>query len=432
VPGVINGCVIHLEPRLVIEGDFSDADVRAVLIHELMHCFLDQQFGVRYDKMPAWYVEGVPTWVASVRSGDDPVGDDWWIAYLSSDSFPLFKRSYSAMGFYTHLADVGTDPWSVILPIGQAFIASGYSNLAGWKASGVNTDFLDSWGSGYAEGRYPGTAWATGTNLPRYQPDLGPVEPVTDTTVLNIGAPADASTLRQLDVDAPIIEITTSSGANGRISLGGSADTTLDHTAGVNYCSDATGCVCPSTSPQANATFTHIDSGIEYASIAGDTADATMTLIGMSLPTFCASSCPAGSATGGVIPAGTYDGIIDTTVITEVDEDGLLTGKGTNRVRGPVHLVSNGTTVQGYMRISGGIGVSIHLPVGGTSKSYAADAVGTISGPASSPIVVVSSDGRSTSPVGLHLTQISCAGISGDMAAVFPSTWPASAQRWPK
>jgi hypothetical protein len=258
--------------------------------------------------MPAWYVEGVPTWVASVLS-EDAVGDGWWVAYLSSDSVPLFKRSYSAVGFYTHLADVGTDPWSVILPIGQAFVASGYSNLAGWKAAGVTKDFLDSWGSGYAQGRYPGTAWATGANLPHYQPELGPVDPVGDTTVLNIKAPADATDLSQLDIDAPVIEITTTPGADGRISLGGGADNTLDQTGGVNYCSDSSGCVCPSTSPQAKATFTHIDSGIEYASIAGDTTPASMTLTGMSLPAFCAK--PAGPVNVcALMPAATVGAIV--------------------------------------------------------------------------------------------------------------------------
>jgi hypothetical protein len=308
VPGVINGCVVHVEPRLVSDGVYSDADVRGTLIHELMHCFLYQQFGARYDHMPAWYLEGVPEWVESVLGGD-AVDDGWWIAYLNSDSEPLFTRTYSAMGFYTHLADVGTNPWTVILPIGQAFIASGYSNLAGWKAAGVTKDFLDSWGSGYAQGRYPGTAWVTGANLPHYEPDLGPVEPVTDTTVRPIGAFADSSTIRQLDIDAPIIKITTSAGANGRISLGGGNDTTLDQTAGVNYCSDSSGCVCPSTSPQADATFTHIDSGIEYASVSGDTTTATMTLTGMSLPAFCAKRCLVGTwvTTGQTIqPPGIY------------------------------------------------------------------------------------------------------------------------------
>jgi hypothetical protein len=290
--GSTTGCVVHLEPRLVggASSTFTATDVHAVLIHELMHCFLYERFGTAYDHMPAWYIEGVPSWVSdAIGGGSDAANESFWISYLDTDSLPLFKRSYDALGFYTHLAETGTDPWSVILPIGRAFIASGNANVAGWKAAGVTQDFLDSWGSGYSQGRYPGTAWSTsGPGLSNYQPQLPPTLPVGDSTPATVDAPAAATSIRQLAIDADVIQVSSSAAASGRVSLGGGNDATLAQTAGINYCSVAAGCQCPSTSAQAQATFTHIDAGTEYAAVTGGTADASVTLTGMDLSTFCA------------------------------------------------------------------------------------------------------------------------------------------------
>ena len=83
----------------------------------------------------------------------------------------LFARSYDALGFFAHLAETGTDVWRAIVPMGQAIIKGG--NAAGWRAADPSQAFLDSRGSGFTEGRYPGPAWQTsGPNLPR---DQGPI-----------------------------------------------------------------------------------------------------------------------------------------------------------------------------------------------------------------------------------------------------------------
>jgi hypothetical protein len=303
VPGTITGCVVHLEPRLLngTTTTFSAADIHTTLIHELMHCLLYQRFGMAYDDMPAWYIEGVPSWVEdALGGGGDAVSESFWTTYLDTDSYPLFKRTYDALGFYTHLAETGTDPWSVILPMGRAFIAGGDANLAGWKAAGVSQAFLDSWGSGYAQGRYPGSAWSTsGPGLSRYQPRLPPTLTVGDTNPVTVAAPAVATSIRQVDITADVVEVSASATASGRISLGGGNDATLDQTSGVNYCSLSSGCQCPSGSANADATFTHIDPGTEYATVTGGTDSATVTLTGMDLATFCAHtvSCLTGTWT---------------------------------------------------------------------------------------------------------------------------------------
>jgi hypothetical protein len=325
VPGTITGCVVHLEPRLLngTTTTFSAADIHTTLIHELMHCLLYQRFGMAYDDMPAWYIEGVPSWVEdALGGGGDAVSESFWTTYLDTDSYPLFKRTYDALGFYTHLAETGTDPWSVILPMGRAFIAGGDANLAGWKAAGVSQAFLDSWGSGYAQGRYPGSAWSTsGPGLSRYQPRLPPTLTVGDTNPVTVAAPAVATSIRQVDITADVVEVSASATASGRISLGGGNDATLDQTSGVNYCSLSSGCQCPSGSANADATFTHIDPGTEYATVTGGTDSATVTLTGMDLATFCNPPVrPVNICT--LMPPGTVSGIVGVPVGAPDSETG--------------------------------------------------------------------------------------------------------------
>jgi hypothetical protein len=309
--GSVTGCTVHVEPKFVADTSTSAADIHEVLTHELMHCFLFQQFGLAYNTMPAWYLEGVPTWVETVLAGaGDALTNDPWIHYLNTDSRQLFDRAYDALGFYEHLAETGTDPWTVILPIGRAFLASGNSNVAGWNAAGVTQNFLDSWGSGYTQGRYPGAAWATGAGLWPYQPDLGPVEPVTNTTTRHIGTLPASSTLGQLDVTADVINVDTTSSTSGLLSLGGGAAIHLDQTAGVNFCSlSSSRCDCPTDSNDSDATFTHIDPGTEYIGVTGGLQDGGVTITGNSIDNFCNDICR-------LMPASTVASIVGHTAGT--------------------------------------------------------------------------------------------------------------------
>ena len=80
--------------------------------------------------------------------------------------------------------------------------------------------FLDSWGSGYVQGRYPGRAWTSGgPNLPTYQPAL-PNGVLDNGGAMTISAPAAATAVRRLDVNADVVMVNPAAGAAGRISLG--------------------------------------------------------------------------------------------------------------------------------------------------------------------------------------------------------------------
>jgi len=307
--GTVDNCVIHTQP---VSRYFDDADIHGLLIHELTHCLLYHVLGFAYYHMPPWYVEAVPEWVAAVVGGGYYGTAQSWEGYLQDANAPLFGRAYTAIGFYVHLAETGTDVWHVIIPMGEAFQKSGNSNIAGWNAAQVSPAFLDSWGSGYAEGRYPGSAWTSiGPGLatdPQPLPSgsincIGEVLHLSDMdsgvctqSSIPLSAGAAAANIKQVDIDATVVHVTATPGASGRISLGGGSDATLAQAAGVNYCaSDANrpSCSCPPGSPNASAVFTPIESGLEWAGVTGGTQPATVTLTGESLPAFCGKPSPA-------------------------------------------------------------------------------------------------------------------------------------------
>src|SRR5207247_1764036 len=168
----------------------------------VMHCFLFGRFGLAYDNMPAWFVEGAPTWVMATLGGGNPKVDKFWRQYLDKPTFPLTRRGYTGLGFFVHLAESGTDVWTAIDAIGAAMVKGGAgASAAGWAAAGVTPAFLDSWGAGYVQGRYPGAAWHTGggPNLADYRPAL-PNGRLAEGGRHQLTAPAFATAVEQLDV----------------------------------------------------------------------------------------------------------------------------------------------------------------------------------------------------------------------------------------
>jgi hypothetical protein len=142
----VKGCTIHINPNAV-GGKYTDDMVRSYLIHEYVHCYLFDKLGFAYGTMPAWYVEGAPTWAMSVLGVANDRLSGTWTDYLDTPEKPLSQRAYDGVGFFAHLAETGTDPWSVLDPIGAA-MAGGKGTSAGWKAAGVTPSFLDSWAAG--------------------------------------------------------------------------------------------------------------------------------------------------------------------------------------------------------------------------------------------------------------------------------------------
>jgi hypothetical protein len=285
--GPVQGCTIHINP-LVSGGGFPAAEVHDFLIHELLHCYLFQKLGAAYYQMPPWYVEGAPMWAMTVLGNGSTIESRYWLTYLDTPGTPLFARSYDALGFFAHLAETGTDVWHTIVPMGRA-IANGGS-AAGWATAAPGSAFLDSWGSGYAQGRYQGTAWQTGgPNLPRY---AGPIPQVSlgDGQAITVRSPAGAAAISRVEMDAQVVLFAGT--ASGRFSLDGGADTTLAQAAGTAY---ATGgqASCPAGTANAGASLTHISSGGHYVEVTGGLAAAEVRVEGLSLASFCGTKTAA-------------------------------------------------------------------------------------------------------------------------------------------
>lgn len=304
----VTGCTIHVNPRANAAN--APASVRGRLIHEITHCFMDAKYGAQaVAKFPAWYDEGFPTWVQSVLGPGDSSLTSFWHSYLNRQGQTLNRLSYQGVGLFVHMAETLNDPWKAVYRVGDAMKGAGTgATLAAFRAAGLNDNFLNSWGSGFAEGSYPGSSsWTSiGPNLDVFphQPDQEGTLPNGQTLTL-ISQPT-ASDLVKMDVKAEVVQVTHDDNASGRISLGGGADATLDTADSQTYCTlSSADCKCPAGSANAGTQFTHMAAGDEYAGVTGGPVEASVSVHGSSLDDFCNSkpSCVVGTWTSTSIHA---------------------------------------------------------------------------------------------------------------------------------
>src|SRR5882757_2781656 len=315
-PDKIDGCTIHVNPGQVA------SNIHDILIHEMTHCFMADKFGpVGYSNLPAWYVEGGATWAMTDLGSGDSISLNYWHDYLNNHGLSLRDLSYDGVGFFVHLAETGTDVWKAIEPIGAAMTGSKNATAAGWNAAAPTEKFLNTWGSGYAEGRYPGDDWLTGGKTGGQHLDHYP------TALLAYGLPNGrtqtleglefGANLMNLDVQADVVQVTPLGGEHGLLSLGGGDSAPLDSTRNVNYCTlGADKCHCPKDSPDADAQFTPMNKGTEWISATNDTNGGSFELArvnGISMDDFCKSvpklvgTWKTSAITGHVIDPGRTD-----------------------------------------------------------------------------------------------------------------------------
>jgi hypothetical protein len=402
----VTGCTIHINPNAV-SGSYPDDQVRSFLIHEVTHCYLNDKFGVFYDAMPPWYVEGVPTWTMSVLGVNNARLSSKWTSYLDNPGKPLSQRSYDAVGFFAHLAETGTDPWGVIDPIGSAM--SGNNLTAnGWTAAKVTSDFLDSWGTGFVQGRHPGTPWTSGgPSLPPYTPAL-PNGQFGNGSTLSIPAQPYAAAVETVDVNASVVLVNPGAGTAGRMTLDGGSDTDLG--TGGPFCTLAQ-CSCPAGSPGEGTTFTHMDSGQQYVGLTGGPAAGSLALVGMSLPDYCQKppkTCLIGQWTGVNFDVHA-DSITETGgagVTLHIDPHGNLTVSFNGMQPITFQGTAASSTFTGTFTYTGTVSGQIKLPSpGATSGNWVYAGTANISGLTASVHLV--------SPVSMDLPSLDLSALAG-------------------
>jgi hypothetical protein len=156
-------CIIHINPSAHQQvGSDTGSIFRALMTHEVFHCFEDQLEGTigQYTILAnteSWLYEGAASWAASDIVADDPGDRAWWQRYLGSPAKSLFSRSYDAIGFFGHLyPGGGISPWKVFPAMFRVV-----GNVTAYDAatSGASAAFLDSEASVFFGQPALGGAW---------------------------------------------------------------------------------------------------------------------------------------------------------------------------------------------------------------------------------------------------------------------------------
>ena len=150
------GCTLRNFPTA-----FSTTAERLVntIAHEVFHCFQFAALGslARFARAPSWVIEGGAEWAAAMITSPDDTTPGRWTLYFATPKVPLYLRKYDAIAVWSHLAESGTDPWSVFRAV---WATDG--TPAAFLAAGANTPaFLDAWASGATRVPARGAGWDT-------------------------------------------------------------------------------------------------------------------------------------------------------------------------------------------------------------------------------------------------------------------------------
>ncbi|MEO5899952.1 MAG: hypothetical protein ABIR68_07425 [Ilumatobacteraceae bacterium] len=208
------------------------------IAHEVFHCFQLAAIGsgAGWGGAPGWVIEGGAEWAAATITVADDTTAGRWTNYLTRPQVPLQLRKYDGLGFWAHLAESGTDPWSVFRTTWAAV-----GTAAAFVAAGANTPaFLDSWASGFT--RDPGLGPAWDTTGPSITADVGLPKPLKVPSEGQAAAAAVPYANGSFVLDTAAEVLTFAATGNARL-----ADGTIDTTdlAAATFCHRSDGCGCP-------------------------------------------------------------------------------------------------------------------------------------------------------------------------------------------
>lgn len=274
---------------------------RAVVVHELMHCYMGRMAGRAAGahwakRIPPWINEGIATFAASDITQDVAAHRPAWDAYIDHPEQPLSGRTYDAMGFFWHIDNARHDMWRTIEPVVKAGASEDSFKAAVSKDSErVLNNLPSSWlrdpsrgaGADYtAVGPWDMRGVGSGSDKPL--PSIGSVTNGTQNTT-NVNA--WANNLKLVSLKTEVLMFDVGPGAQGRFGPGKDGNFTLAEASTKLFCVKQGGCVCPDgTVPP--VPFTDIPGGDSYVSVTGGTLPASVTLTGQKLEDYCKDPKP--------------------------------------------------------------------------------------------------------------------------------------------
>ncbi len=283
----------------------SELDARAVMYHEMTHCY--QQWAIKdlmdWKSASDWIKEGEATWVMAQRvpGGSNAIAK-YWTAYVNSPAKAYSDRAYDGLGVFGHLSDLlGSDAvWPRLLPAVTRAVGKNDAAALNFLIQGNEDLFLSSWGSSYFLTNSklqwtmsgPGHPPATG-----YTPGKQPLNKDTN-TVLDAAAWQARIVTLSGDAELAIVSLLTGSGRLHDEGFG--LDTRLDTSGGLAVCVRSDQCKCPDGSPGASTNIKPAKFPLSVG-IEGGESGAQLLVIGRPLDFYCKQPDPKqpGSPGGG-------------------------------------------------------------------------------------------------------------------------------------
>ncbi len=261
----------------------ASTELESFVAHELFHCY-SYTVGnpALWPQRPAWVMEGMAEWAGESISGGT-TDSAWWKGWLLGGTASLFKRTYSGVGFWSHLDEHGGLLWATALDIMAASDAGSDSAYAAAVATG-GPDMVTAWGPGYfRDPQYAPTFDQNGPGIPNVKPDATDHGAIGSGGSATMTAPVLAAATHQADLSADVITI--SAPGAGMVQFPDGVIATLP--AAEVLCTEPGGCQCPDGSPGIDTIFRQTIPGQARAGLSGHLQGSELTITGWALEDFC-------------------------------------------------------------------------------------------------------------------------------------------------
>lgn len=198
--GTYKTCTIVLTPGTSVREAFI------ALAQAVFQCMAASSYTeASWPKAPSWIIDGAAEWAGDqVSDIGQGVVDLAWNDYMDNAAVPLFEHSFDALGFYAHLNETGTSPWTVMPRMFQ----DGQDNAKAYDdAGGGGVVFLSTWASSMAREVLRGPAWnATDISITSAAIDIEDTD-VAEGAVADVAVPAYTNAVTSLAISAVFVTV---------------------------------------------------------------------------------------------------------------------------------------------------------------------------------------------------------------------------------